>query len=91
MGLFKRLRHPCSKEQKVVKGKEAALLSNHYLTDEYVEDVLFKLFGEWMTTEVDDVGKREKLYKHAQSIQGFKRYLNNLETDKKMIEQESPS
>jgi hypothetical protein len=80
-----------SKEQRVAKGKEAANLSNHLLTDEFVEDALFKLFSQWMTTEIQDTEKREDLYKHAQAIQGFKRYLGNLETDKKMIEQESPS
>jgi hypothetical protein len=65
------------------------MLSNHFLTDEYVEDVLFKLYGQWITTEIDKVEEREKLYKHATAIQGFKRYLNNLETDKNMIEREN--
>jgi hypothetical protein len=75
----------------VVKGKEAQYLSSHFLTDDYVEDVLFKIFGQWITTEIPETDKREDLYKQAQTIQGFKRYLGNLETDKKMIEQESPS
>lgn len=75
----------------MVKGKEAQHLSNHFLTDEYVEDVLFKLFTEWIGTEINETSKREIIFQHAQSIQGFKMYLTNLETDKKMIEQESPS
>jgi hypothetical protein len=91
MGLFKKLRESLSKEQRVVKGKEAAYLSSHFLTDEYVENVLFRLFSEWITTEIDQTSEREKIYQHAQSIQGFKKYLNDLETDKKMIERESPS
>jgi hypothetical protein len=78
-----------TKEGKVVKGKEAAQYSSHFLTDEYVEDVLFKLYGQWITTEIDKVEERETIYKHAVAIQGFKRYLTNLETDKNMIEREN--
>jgi len=75
----------------VVRGKEAAQLSQHFLTDDYVDEVLFKLFSEWISTEITDDDKREELYRHAQAIKGFKGYLRVLESDKKQIEQEPPS
>jgi hypothetical protein len=91
MDLFKRLRKSLSKEQRVVKGKEAQYLSNHFLTDDYVENVLCGLFAQWMATEIEESSERERIYKDAQAIQGFKKYLRDLEVDKKIIEQETPS
>lgn len=77
----------------MVRGKEAHLLSNHHLTDEYVDTIFNRLFNDWITTEVHEVEKREELYRHAEVIKGFKGFLNVLETDQRMIEaeQESPS
>ena len=73
----------------MVRGKEAHQLSLHFLTDDYVENVLMKLFNEWISTEINQVAEREDLFRHAQSITGFKRFLHVLETDKKQIEQEN--
>jgi len=47
-----------------------------------------KLFNEWISTEINEVDKREDLFRHAQSITGFQQYLRVLETDKNMIEKE---
>lgn len=93
MALLTQLRKVFSKEQRVVRGKEASSLSRHFLTDDYVENVLIKLFNDWISTEVNEVEKRELIWKHAEAMKGFKGFLNVLETDRKMIEkeQESPS
>lgn len=75
----------------MVRGKEAAYLSQHLLTDDYVQTVLEKIFNEWISTDISETEKRETLYKQAEVIRGFKMFLSHLETDKKMIEKESPS